>query len=80
MNFVRRKATTAKSKQTPAAFEKLKQKFLSDVASIVDMEDIPPELILNWDQTGINLVPASSWTMDKKGSKRVEITGVNDKR
>ena len=44
------------------------------------MEEIPPQLILNWDQTGIHLVPASSWTMDKRGSKQVEIKGVNDKR
>ena len=44
------------------------------------MEEITPELVLNWDQTGIHLVPASAWTMDKMGSKRVEITGVNDKR
>ena len=44
------------------------------------MEEIPPELILNWDQTGIHLVPASGWTMDKIGSKGVEISGVNDKQ
>ncbi len=44
------------------------------------MEDIPPELIFNWDQTGISLVPGSSWTMELKGSKRVEIAGSGDKR
>ena len=43
------------------------------------MEEIIPELILNWDQTGIHLVPASAWTMDKMGLKRVEISRVNDK-
>ena len=79
MKFVRRKATTSKSKHTPANFEQLKG-FLNDVVSVVTMEEIPPQLILNWDQTGIHLVPASSWTMDKRGSKRVEIKGVNDKR
>ena len=30
------------------------------------MEEIPAELILNWDQTGIRLVPASSSTMEKE--------------
>ena len=44
------------------------------------MEEIPPAMILNWDQTGIHLVPSSLWTMDKQGSKRVEIVGSNDKR
>ena len=44
------------------------------------MEEIPPELILNWDQTGIKLGPSSSWTMDRQGVKRVEIAGATDKR
>ena len=80
MHFVRRKATTSKSKHKPADFTEVKKSFLDDVQSVVMMEEIPPELILNWDQSGIHLVPASSWTMEQVGSKRVEITGVNDKR
>ena len=43
------------------------------------MESIPIELIFNWDQTGLNLVPTPSWTMEEKGAKRVEIKGLNDK-
>ena len=46
----------------------------------MDMEEIPAELILNWDQTGVKIVPSSAWTMDAEGSKRVEVAGVNDKR
>ena len=44
------------------------------------MEEIPPSLIFNWDQTGLHLVPSSSWTMARKGSKRVEMIGMEDKR
>ena len=80
MNFVNRKATTAKSKFNPAEFSKLKDDFLSELQAIVELEEIPCELILNWDQMGIYLVLSSLWTMDKKGSKRVEIVGTNDKR
>ena len=58
----------------------MKQEFLYDVFSVASLEEMSPELILNWDQTGIQIVPAAAWTMDKIGSKRVEITGVNDKR
>ena len=65
MKFVRRKATTAKSKHTPEDFAAVKQAFLNDVLAVATMEDVPPELVLNWDQTGIHLVPASTWTMDK---------------
>ena len=50
------------------------------MVTTVEMEEIPPELILNWDQTGIRLVPSSSWTMEKRGVKRVEMVGQNDKR
>ena len=42
--------------------------------------EIPPELIMNWDQTGIKLVPSSSWTMEQRGSQKVEMVGVNNKR
>ena len=44
------------------------------------MEEIPAEHVLNWDQTGIELVSCSSWTMEQEGSKRVELLGANNKR
>ena len=49
MNFVRRKATTSKSKYKPDDFAKVKEAFLDDVVSFVEMEEIPAELILNWE-------------------------------
>jgi hypothetical protein len=58
----------------------VKKSFLDDLVATVEMEEIPAELILNWDQTGIKMVPSSSWTMERKGVKRVEMTGVDDKR
>ena len=73
------KATT-KSKITVQRFEELKQQYLLEFKAVVEMEEIPHDLIINWDQTGINYVPVSQWTMAKEGSKRVEIVGVNDKR
>ena len=44
------------------------------------MNDIPKDLIFNWDQTGIHLVPVSKWTMEKQGTKNIIVTGVDDKR
>ena len=38
------------------------------------------ELVINWDQTGLNYVPVSQWTMAQEGAKRVEIDGKDDKR
>lgn len=61
MKFSRRKATTSKSKISPREFAKIKATFLNEIVTIVTMEDIPPELVLNWDQTGIHLVHGR-WT------------------
>ena len=44
------------------------------------MEEVCPELILNWDQTGIRIVPSSTWTMDREGVSHIEMIGAKDKR
>ena len=62
-----------KSKHTVTDFSELKKSFLEDVVRF------PPELVMNWDQIGIKLVPLPSWTMEKWGSKRVEVAVVGDK-
>ena len=79
MNFVQRKATSL-SKLTITDFKERKREVLNDVATTAEMEEIPGELILNWDQTGIRFVPSSTWTMERIGERRVEMIGVNDKR
>ena len=50
MGFFKRKANT-KVKVSVEDFEK-KDIFLADIKAIVTMEEIPPELVLNWDQIG----------------------------
>ena len=80
MNFVKRKATTKKPKFTVSNFEELKSQYLMDIKAIVTMEEIPDDLVVNWDQTAIKYIPLSNWTMDKEGSKRVEVIGIDDKR
>jgi len=61
-------------------FEELQEQFLNDIIIVAIMEDIPDELILNWDHTAISIVPVSSWTMSQKGEQRVEVVGLDDKR
>ena len=41
---------------------------------------IPADLILNRDQIGMRMVPVNDWTMTTRGSKRVSVTGLGDKR
>ena len=76
---MRRKGTTAKSKSSPEILKQLKQAFLEEVGAIIEMEEVPAESVLNWDQTAIKIVPSSSLKMEKHGVKRVEIVGADDK-
>ena len=78
MGFVKRRGSTV-MKMTIAKFETIKEQFLFDIQTVVEMENVPMELMFNCDQTGVSIVPGSTWTMELKGSKRVEITGISDK-
>ena len=68
MNFVKRRGSST-AKMMVTNFEAVKEQFVIDVNVVVEMEDISPQLVFNWDQTGISIVPGSSWTMEAKGSK-----------
>ena len=51
-----------------------------EVKTIVVMDEIPEELIINFDQTALKYVPATPWTMEEQGTKRIEVIGKGDKR
>jgi len=59
------------------AFAHIVASLLDDIIEAVELGEVPPDLIFNWDQTGILLVLSAQWTMDKKGRKRVPIAGQN---
>ena len=79
MGYVKRKACS-KAKVDVERYEQLKDEFLLEIKVIVNMDEIPPELIINFDQTALNYVPVSHWTMDQEGAKRVEVVAKDDKR
>ena len=79
MGLVKYKATTT-VKITPEMFEDLKQQFLTDIETISKLEDIPKDLVIDWDQTAVKYIPVSNWTQEVKGTKLVEIAGTDDKR
>ena len=79
MGFTKRRANS-KAKVTPANFEEIKKTYIIEIKSVVAIEEIPPQLVINWDHTAIKIVPSSSWTMEKKGVKRIEIVAIDDKR
>ena len=79
MGFVKRRAST-KAKISIQNFDEVKAQFLLDIKAGVEMDEIPFDLVINWDQTGIHYVPVGSWTMEKEGAQKVEIVAVDDKR
>jgi len=79
MGYVRRKATT-QAKMPVEDFEEIKKSYLLDLEVVMSMDEIPKELVINFDQTGIHYVPVSDWTMAKEGAKRVELFGKDDER
>ena len=76
-----RKATTkARTALTQEEFAAVKKRYHQQIKKAVKDGKIPPELVINWDQTGVNVVPSSQWTQEERGRTRVEIAGAGDKR
>ena len=53
MGFVKRRSTTTAKVNVPN-FNELRCQFLVDVKTVAEMEEMPFNLIINWDQTAIN--------------------------
>jgi len=53
MNSVKQKAPPKKPKLTVVTFEEMNSQFLIDTKGVVTMEDIPQDMVVNWDQTAI---------------------------
>ena len=79
MGFTKRKANS-KSKVLPENFDEIRDQFLTDIRSVIEMDDVPPSMVINWDHTAMKIVPSMNWTVEKNGTKRVEIAGIDDKR
>ena len=50
------------------------------ISSTMAENSIPADLIVNWHQRGMRIVPVNDWTMTTRCSKRVSGTGLGDKR
>jgi len=79
MVMVKRKVSS-KAKIDVERFAIIKEAFLLDVRNVVQLDKIPLELIIDWDQTAIYYIPVRSWTMESEGVKQVEIAVKDDKR
>lgn len=66
MGFVQRRGSTqTKSKLSDEQISKLKHTYLSQISGMVKAHNIPSELVINWDQAGVKVVPSQNWTMEQ---------------
>ena len=75
MNFVKRKGSSA-AKLPPTDFDKVKGDYLERIKTVVFDNQITPQLVVNWDQTAIRLVPYSDWTIEEQGTNKISIKGL----
>ena len=74
MNLVKRRGSTKSKLQLgEEQFRGVQRSYLAEIVQKAQFNNVAPQLIINWDQTGFNVVPTSSWTMEEQGSQRVEI-------
>ena len=58
MSLVKWKGNT-KAKVDVKKFDEVKKLFLQDFRNVIMMDEVPAELVINWDQTGLNYVLVS---------------------
>ena len=79
MKFVKSRGSTI-TKYLFDDFEAIKKQVLADVVMVKQLQEIPDDLVLNWDHTGINRVPGSAWTMDQKGQWYIQLLALDDEQ
>ena len=77
MGFVRRAATTGRPKMPDGAVKEAGFIFHHSIIQTVERYQIPPSLIMNFDQTPLKYAPVSSQTLAKKNVKTVAISGLS---
>ena len=80
MGLTRRMGTTSCPPVPRGLFEACKEQYLHDILEVTEKNNIPPELILNSDQTPSSYVSVGKKTMATRGSKTVPIKALADKR
>ena len=80
MKFTQRAVTTGKLTMPECLISEVKLSFTGEISKLVTENKIPHEMIINFDQTPIQYVPSSRYTMAPTGSSKVSINGAADKK
>ena len=71
MGFVKRKGTKGVN-HLPADLDSIKEEYVNKVNNVIKEHNIPDSLVINWDQTGCQLVPGGDWTMEQQRYQRTQ--------
>ena len=77
MGFVKRAATTGRPEIPEGARKEAGLLFHRQIVELVDEHNIPPSLILNFDQTPLKYAPVASQTLAQRWAKHVSISGLS---
>ena len=80
IGFSIRTGTTTWPPVPKGLYDACKRDYLSDIIDKRRKYNIPPELVVNADQTPSSYVSVGKRTMDPRGSRAVPIKGLSDKR
>ena len=80
LGFVQQAGTTGRPPVSRGLYAESRLMYLQDISEKMKKFSIPPELVLNADQTPSNYVPVGTMTMSKRGEKSVPVKGLSDKR
>ena len=72
-NLVKRKGTSSRGVVDKIEVDAIKNKFVAEIEALILEFQIPNELIINYDETGLPIIPVSDYTMAEKGSKTINI-------
>ena len=76
MDFVKRVATAGRPDIPECAKKEAEILLLHQINDLVEENNIPPSLIMNFGQTPLKYAPATRQTLAEKGSKHVGISGM----
>ena len=79
LGYVKWKCSNAR-KVNVAHFEEVREAFLADITAEAVINDIPNEMIFNWDQIALHYVPTGEWTMHRAEETVIPIANSDDKR
>jgi len=61
LKFMKRRGSTqVKAKRSDADITKLMKSYLLQIKGMLDAHKIPSQLVINWDQAGVKVVPSSN--------------------